>query len=439
VRNPLLNSVHRQRQSITQSRRKESFDLLLSLRQGDDQPHVIIVGKIIVDEYGPPNHDAAHPNLTVGGGGPQAAMGAALALATLQYQGQKQDPIDITQLTPPPQPITLMAAVGELDFGHNGEEEALQEILGGVLKDPPLLLRGKGCITPRIRLWHEGTSQTLKWYAIDNSFGDERGAGRLWKTTPTTADYINLIEKCTVPTTRSKPILHVICEAGVEAPGRNGDSIPLLDQQIRQSIAFLGVEPILFPKEDGKVSPEDAIHCSRLLQDILEGSPPTNSDTRCQCSQVSVVISPDKAAYQSMVHASCLPMTTPSSQFSLDSIAVREGPDGSTIITTVASSDALDSPLHIPAASLRSLKNPTGAGNAYSAAYTTLRGSGCDTITSSCIATGIGAVFCEYDHCPPYTYEVLDRIILASEEVRRRVIRKQNDCKNYTPNQGITS
>jgi hypothetical protein len=435
VRNPLnsLNAHHGQ-STIHTTRDISVFSVHPSLQRNHDQPPVIVVGKIIVDEYGPPDQDV-QPSLTVGGGGPQAALGAALALAAREYQEQKHKLLKSTQqpVKPPSQPVTLMAAVGDLDFGNNGEEEALQELLGEALTDPPLLLRGEDCITPRIRLWHEGENQCLNWYAIDDTFGDERGAGKLWKTTPTTTDYMTLIEKCIAANANnSKPVLHIICEAGVEAPGENGDSLPLLDPQIRQSVSFLGVEPILFPKDDGKVSREDAMHCARIIQHILDGSASaTNDDVNSKDSDgVYVVISPDKAAYQAMIDGECIPMTTSSSQFSLDSTAVREGPDGSTIITieTLSKKTSNDEPttassssLHVPAATLRLLNNPTGAGNAYAAAYTALRGSGCDTITSSCIATGIGAVFCEYDHCPPYSYEVLDRIVLASDEVRKRI------------------
>ena len=40
---------------------------------------VIVIGKIIVDEYGAP--DLQNPTISIGGGGPQAAWGAAAALA----------------------------------------------------------------------------------------------------------------------------------------------------------------------------------------------------------------------------------------------------------------------------------------------------------------------------------------------------------------------
>ena len=54
---------------------------------------VIVVGKIIVDEYGPPD-SREPPKLTVGGGGPQAAMGAALALAALDHADSQDEDDD---------------------------------------------------------------------------------------------------------------------------------------------------------------------------------------------------------------------------------------------------------------------------------------------------------------------------------------------------------
>ena len=509
--------------------------------QPQPQPHVIVVGKIIIDEYGNPDEEDnivvvvdddvggdgdddenendedddessnSHfiytctssknyggKNITIGGGGPQAALGAALALATLQYQrrqekdhmigtgddrhmDQYQD-VELHNQTlssppppppppsrPPKQPVTLLAAVGELDFGDD-EIDALMNDLGGVFEGNDscpsatpgvVLLKGQGCVTPKIRLWHEGPDQVLKWYAVDDSFG-ESGAGKLWKTVPSTDDYTGLILNCTTSssslssqskvssstsststeeqsaTARSmKPILHVICEAGPTAPGDNCDSLPLVNEYIRQSISCLGIEPILFPDDDGHVSTNDAVHCSNLLQSILNGqgmSAGEHNDSFPVPVPVPVIISPDKATFDAMAKNRCIPSTSSASSLStffLDSIVVREGPNGSTfnLPAEIFEKDGPDSTgtgmsftsTHIPAATLRSLVNPTGAGNAYSAAFTTLRGSGCDEITSACIATGVGAVFCEYDHCPPYTYAVVERIHTASEEVLKQI------------------
>jgi hypothetical protein len=303
----------------------------------------------------------------------------------------------------------MMGAIGDLDFGEK-EESQVREVLKDALQEPPLLLRGNDCVTPRIRLWHEGEDQVLKWYAIDDSFGDEKGAGKLWKTVPSVEDYQRLLKKATGSV---KPILHIICEAGSRAPGRNGDSKPLLDPVVRNSISCLGIEPILFPQDEGVVSSEDGAHCLGLLRKILnEGS----GDSLDGQERVSVIISPDSAAY-SAINKKMEAMTSFDfeSCFGLDSWAVREGPKGSTIVEPSGAKTS------VPAATLRNFVNPTGAGNAYSAAYTALRGRGCDFVTSSTIATGVGAVFCEYEHCPPYSTEIVERILHASKEVKKRL------------------
>jgi len=200
----------------------------------------------------------------------------------------------------------------------------------------------------------------------------------------------------------------------------------------------LGLEPILFPGDDGQVGSNDAIHCSNLLQNILDGQR-MSSIEQDDPVPVPVIINPDKAIFDAMASNHCIPTkqlsestssASSSSTFFIDSIAIREGQNGSTVNqpTEIVENDGPDSmsfaSTHIPAATLRSLVNPTGAGNAYSAAFTALHGSGYDEITSACIATGVGAVFCEYEHCPPYTYAVVERIHTASEEVRKQIQQK---------------
>lgn len=362
------------------------------------QPSVVIVGKIIVDEYGNPEEEkkgtSPNKNVTVGGGGPQAALGAALALATRSFVHDER--MTMTETSPPPQPVTLMGAVGDLDFSSD-EEEALKKILQSACQDAPRILRGKDLFTPRIRLWHD-KQQVLQWYALNDSFGPA-GAGGLWACIPSADDYLEVITEKKREKQSAKPILHIISEAGAEAPGGNGDSLPLLDQKLRNSISFLGVEPILFPNEEnGRVSEKDAVHCASLLQKIL--------DVQTEANSASVCFSPDMAAFTAL--DGFLPRSR-----ALDSWAVRNGPDGSHLYPQST---------HIPASSLKELVNPTGAGNAYSAAFTALRGSGCDPIESACIATGVGAVFCEYSHCPPYTWDVIERVAAASKQVETEVL-----------------
>jgi hypothetical protein len=91
-----------------------------SSRPDDAQPVVIVVGKIIVDEYGDPEKERYNsnvPNITVGGGGPQAAMGAALALAarSLLLLQQSSNEIDLDGEPPPKQPCNGVS--GQNDWG----------------------------------------------------------------------------------------------------------------------------------------------------------------------------------------------------------------------------------------------------------------------------------------------------------------------------------
>ena len=408
----------------------KSFWQLLAVsddKEGDNYNHhnhknfvMLVVGKIIVDEYGPP--EELQPNITVGGGGPQAAMGAALGLAArgLLLEKKQHD----KNLPPPKQPILFCGPVGDLDFS-SPEEDALCDMLLPALQFPPRFLRGKDWITPRIRLWHD-SDQILQWYALQDSFGDQ-GAGGLWAHVPSTQDYLEMVDQLLLSNMdRQKPrmILHMIAEGGAEAPGDNGDARPLWDSQLREKLDFVGVEPILFPNEEGHVSEKDARYCSKILQQILDATTTEEGgEGKSLQQQPSVVFSPDMAAYQGMAQADCLPQSDV-----LDSWAIRDGPKGSHLLvgqgeTTTESTRTTI----IPAATLRQLVNPTGAGNAYSAAYTALRGSGCDALLASCLATGVGAVFCEYAHCPPYTWDVIERVAQASQEVKQQVVVDNDD------------
>jgi len=181
----------------------------------------------------------------------------------------------------------------------------------------------------------------------------------------------------------------------------------LLDKNLRSKISFLGVEPVIFSNEDtGCVSEKDAVHCAKLLQDILKATPQSQK----------VVISPDMAAYQAMIADTSM-VKSPN----LDSWAVRNGPQGSRLVLSPFDSAEM---IQVPAATLTELINPTGAGNAYAAAYTTLRGSGCGCIESACLATAIGAIFCEYPHCPPYDWQTIERVSHLGQHLESEIIRE---------------
>jgi hypothetical protein len=170
------------------------------------------------------------------------------------------------------------------------------------------------------------------------------------------------------------------------------------------------------------------------LRQIVDATP-------IQHTHPSVVISPDMPAFtalqkcQSTLFQPQDPSHNHNHNQALDSWAVRHGPQGSQIHTTATTSSSSSSSscvalandeedtgiLVVPAATLRQFVNPTGAGNAFAAAYTALRGSGTSRQQSAALATGVGAVFCEYEHCPPFTWQVIQRVLEASRQVQPKI------------------
>ena len=114
-------------------------------------------------------------------------------------------------------------------------------------------------------------------------------------------------------------------------------------------------------------------------------------------------------------------------------MAVRDGERGSVIWPLGSFDDNNDNlddnddqPWSVPAATLtQGLINPTGAGNAYAAAFTALRGTGSSVRQAACIATAVGAVFCECHHCPTWTMATVERIVHASRQVEERLQLRQ--------------
>jgi sugar/nucleoside kinase (ribokinase family) len=329
------------------------------------------VGKIIIDEYGQDQSEAA---VSVGGGGPQAAFGAAAALAVLS--GDEQD-------TPSPQPVTLIGPVGEDDWTER-EETALRETLGNAVSGIRLF-KGKSLRTPRIQLWHDD-NQDIQWRPLNDSFGP-LGAGGLWRF-PRARDFLDVVGDSEAVT------CHVIVEGGANSPGDGEDSVFLLDPNVQERIKFIGVEPVVFPSEDiGRVSGSDVQSCtSRLDRTSLD------------------FVSPDNHLFQEV------PLTI----WKGIEVGVRNGPKGSLVIERGGKR------IRIPAATLATPDgepiNPTGAGNSYAAAFTTCRGSGASIVDSACIAGAVGAVFCEYEHMPPWSAPVLCRIREAANEIGNRVV-----------------
>jgi len=330
------------------------------------------VGKIIIDEYRAPDEKPTD-KINVGGGGPQSAFGAAAALALLR---ESMDP----------QPVTFVGAVGELDWKDEREGATLRKLLEPAVEDIHLL-RGPNLYTPRIQLYHD-EDQNLQWQPLNDSFGP-KGAASLWKNRPSPDDFLKLAGD----SVKDLPVIcQCILEGGAKAAGDGGDVTFLEDELVRQRIGYLGLEPITFPDEEtGILSPEDALACYRRL-DALDAD----------------VVSPDMPLFKAM---------TAQKLWSGRVGSVRDGPRGSQVVsmgnvmsTIPAASLVMDTPV-----------NPTGAGNAYSAALTTCLGVGIPAIESACIASAIGAVFVEYEHIPPWNEQVLERIEEATLDVKRKM------------------
>lgn len=337
-----------------------------------DASRVIVVGKVIIDEYGKP--DDGPGILSIGGGGPQAAFGAALALATLS--NDTSDP-------PQKQPITFVGPVGG-DWSDS-DATALDSMLGSALESV-VMIQGLGLRTPRIQLWHDDL-QNVVWRPIHDSFGPQ-GADALWDNRPSAMDMLSLIGDDEYVS------CHVVLEAGTQRPGQGGDVQFLHDDSVRKRLSFLGVEPVAFAEAGSvRVSQVDADCIVSRLSSL---------------SPVLRLVSPDNQIYEAI----------PLSFWTRYEVGIRKGPMGSTILEESRLAA-------VPAATLVTPNgapvNPTGAGNAYAGAMTALRSQGVSLLDAACIASAVGAVFCEYDHIPPWSSSVISRVRQATAEVREKL------------------
>lgn len=356
--------------------------VFFSVRMGDDlqilctlNNRVLPTGKLIIDEYRGPDEEPSSGVISVGGGGPQAAFGAAAALAVLKG-GTYQDPL-------PPQPVTFFGPVGHVDWTAR-ENDALYDMLGSAV-DSIHGIEGLSLRTPRIQLWHD-KEQNIKWKPLYNSFGPE-GADGLWRNRPSAEDILTVLDE-----DEAIDSLHVILEAGAQSPGEGADGMLLTNSALLERTKVLGIEPITFPDDStGEVTLKDAQSCSSRLDKIS-----TSLD----------FVSPDAHLYR----------VDPGYWKKWD-VAVRDGSKGSLLLERIS-----EKSLTVPAASLVTPNgqpiNPTGAGNAYSAAITACLGMGASLFRAACIATAIGAVVCEHNHLPPWNAKVLKRIHDAADEVR---------------------
>ena len=401
--------------------------------------HCTVVGKIILDDYRPPGRTVSDTSqLTVGGGGPQAAWGAAAACALLRYYVDDDRVIRMTEESsadfstpPPPQPVSFWGPVGAWSDRENA---ALEEFLRPCVQEIHLLTE-PSLQTPTIQLWHDD-HQDIQWTPLHNSWGSE-GADALWRNRPSADDLLaqqqeEEHDETTNTTGRRHDHLHMILEMGATAAGGGQDGALLLDPRIARHFAHMSLEPIAFPSsESGSISPEDTESCRQRLSRIQEQASPKN-----------ILIVPDQYLYEAVLEAPAIAAgagttdklssssTSTSSFWDSFDVAARYGPQGSLVAPATTNSDnSCDNedahlhsyPFQIPVASLQTpdgqAVNPTGAGNAYSAAVAVCRAHGWDLVSSACVASAVGAAVCEYDHLPPWTWKTLQRIRQGACEI----------------------
>jgi hypothetical protein len=163
---------------------------------------------------------------------------------------------------------------------------------------------------------------------------------------------------------------------------------------VKKRLSFLGAEPVAFAESGSdRVSPEDAACIVSRLSGL---------------SPVLRLVSPDNQIYEAI----------PPSFWNRYDVGIRKGPLGSTIVEEGRLAT-------VPAATLVTPNgapvNPTGAGNAYAGAMTALRSRGVSLLDAACIASAVGAVFCEYSHVPPWSSSVLSRVRQATAEVKEKL------------------
>jgi hypothetical protein len=383
----------------------DSLSSSSSSKATSSSSRIFVVGKIIIDEYYGNPEDPQPRAISIGGGGPQAAFGAALALAALSSEDSS------TYCMDKPQPVTFIGPVG--DDWTESDTQALHNLLGAAVESIVLLKGSEGSKTPRIQLWHDA-QQRIQWKALCDSFGTD-GADGLWADRPSASDFLEVIGDEKNGDKLSLVACHVICEGGANAAGRGQDISFLQDIEVQRRVAFLGVEPVAFFDEaTGNVSRQDA---ESTLSRLASLSPAATAAASLQT--IPILISPDLETYQAVDDVDPL-------FWNQYQVAIRKGPRGSVILPH--GDNSKQHTIIIPSATLMTSDgtpvNPTGAGNAYSGAMTALRSIKSGVLSleeAASIASAVGAAFCEYEHIPPWTPEVLARVRTAAEQVQGQV------------------
>lgn len=361
--------------------------------------NVVVVGKVILDKYGNPSvvEDDGSAELTIGGGGPQAAWGACASLAARQLLPEWEPTVAVRGTSPPKQPVTFLAPIGTKNWAPE-MTNALNSLLP-MLETEPILATSAEHITPTINIWHD-ENEVVNWLPVDGSFG-EVGASGLWANRPCADDILDAIKGY-----EGNILLHAILEAGHKGTGGGMDALPFFDPSLVERLSAASIEPIIFPDEStGLVSAEDSRAVIRLVEKV---SASLSAGCMSKGDEKMLLVSPDRPCYEALIS---------DESFATDSkaeFAVRNGANGSFANEVI-----------VPAATLRTPDgkpiNPTGAGNAYAAAYAACRASGSCIEEAASLANAVGAVVCEYDNIPPWSWEVVERVAEGAREVRSKV------------------
>ncbi len=451
------------------ARRRRDRSTSASNHRGDDgsivvgtttttPPRVVIVGKIILDVYGDPvarrrgdgggGRDARAGRVTIGGGGPQAAWGACASLAARDlWRGGGDGELPRrgggeggggggADASPPRQDVTFLAPVGLRNWTPS-MTDALGSLLP-MLRTPPILATSDDHATPTINIWHD-EDETVRWTPVDDSFG-AGGADGLWRDRPSARDVLDAIDEGGGVDgsggggdgDHDMIVLHAILEAGRGSAGGGLDASPFLDPRLAGRVALASVEPIVFPDGGtGAVSPEDAGAVRSLVDMVAASLSASRETTGYGKERPLLVISPDRPCYDALVSSRAEHLRPPrgsgddvddgddddesASRGAAIEFAVRDGANGSVAGGVTVPPAALVTPDSRPV-------DPTGAGNAYSGAYAACRGTGSTIEEAACLASAVGAVVCEHENLPLWTWEVLGRVVEAASEVRGKMV-----------------
>ena len=384
------------------------------------------MGKIILDSYGDPDaraepgEDDRGGDVTIGGGGPQAAFGACCGLALADRLAECGGPgalefaCDGGGDTPPPrQAVTFVGPVGTRNWSDDMARD-LSRLLP-MLAVPPVLSHSDSHVTPTIDIWHDGPDESVRWRPRDGSFG-ESGAGGLWRERPRPDDVLRAIDEGLggVGGGEERGVyLHSIVEAGRGSPGREGgDAAAFLDGDVLRRISGGSVEPVVFPDETGTVSREDGDSALGLVATIKAS---LDSAGR---TGLPLVVSPDLACWEAFRSGGDFALVEDAE------FAIRNGPEGCMTADGRA----------VPAATLSTDEvNPTGAGNAFAGAYFACRAAGRGVVESSIVAGAVGAVFCEHPHMPPWSWATLRRIAGAARDIEAKLGEREGGAESNVP------